>query len=241
MPGHRRLTGERGLSLPRHTRRTRDCRIQPGVHPIITARDGHPRDRAHVDAVQAQRRDRLDVLEAQLEARRTLVGIDESRAEHAKRWQAYYEKLVREGKVIEDRMLAARDDVLMMDAHVAAEKAELKVAEIRPIRGSTLRKRPRPAAPIRPGKSWTCLRLCLRQNGRCSEQPNRAEQARRTETHYEKLFRGKLATEDLVLAAKDDVLMMDSVLAWGRADLKVAEARQMRGELPRKAGRRPTA
>ena len=39
--------------------------------------------------------------------------------------------MVREGKVIEDRMLAARDDVLMMDAHVAAEKAELKVAEIR--------------------------------------------------------------------------------------------------------------
>jgi hypothetical protein len=34
-----------------------------------------------------------------------------------------------------------------------------------------------------------------------------------------------MVTEDRLLAARDDVLMMDSVLAWGRADLKVAEAR----------------
>jgi hypothetical protein len=54
---------------------------------------------------------------------------------------------------------------------------------------------------------------------------SRAEQARRVEAHYERLFRGGMATEDLVLAARDDVLLMDSALAWGRADLKVAEAR----------------
>ena len=83
------------------------------------------------DVDDAQAREGLEVQEAQLEARRTLVRIDELRAEHAKRWKAYYEKMVREGKVIEDRMLAARDDVMMMDAHVAAERAELKVAEIR--------------------------------------------------------------------------------------------------------------
>jgi hypothetical protein len=45
------------------------------------------------------------------------------------------------------------------------------------------------------------------------------------EARYDKLFRSGLATEDLVLAAKDDVLLMDSALAWGRADLKVAEMR----------------
>jgi hypothetical protein len=34
-----------------------------------------------------------------------------------------------------------------------------------------------------------------------------------------------MATNDLVLGARDDVLMMDSLLAWGQADLKVIEAR----------------
>jgi hypothetical protein len=53
----------------------------------------------------------------------------------------------------------------------------------------------------------------------------RAEQARKVEARYEKLFRSGIATEDLVLAARDDVLLMDSALAWGRADLKVAEVR----------------
>jgi hypothetical protein len=32
---------------------------------------------------------------------------------------------------LEDRLLAARDDVLMMDAHITSERANLKVAEIR--------------------------------------------------------------------------------------------------------------
>jgi hypothetical protein len=53
----------------------------------------------------------------------------------------------------------------------------------------------------------------------------RAEQARRVEAHEERLFRGGIATEDQLLAARDDVLLMDSALAWGRVDLKVAEAR----------------
>jgi hypothetical protein len=184
--------------------------------------------RGDVGAVQAQGRDRLDVLDAQLEAKRTLVRIDESRAEHAKRWQAYYEKMVREGKVIEDRMLAARDDVLMMDAHVEAEKAELKVAEMR---AKYARQHVAQGAPATGGADQAREELDVletlleakRTLLRAAE--SRAEQAKRRETHYEKLFRGKLATEDLVLAAKDDVLMMDSVLAWGRADLKVAEAR----------------
>jgi hypothetical protein len=34
-----------------------------------------------------------------------------------------------------------------------------------------------------------------------------------------------MATEDQVLAARDDVLMMDAALAWRRAELKAAELR----------------
>jgi hypothetical protein len=178
------------------------------------------------DAVQA--RDGLEVLEAQLEAKRTLLRIDEARVEQAKRWRAYYEKLVQERKVIEDRMLAARDDVLMMDAHVVAERAELKVAEIR------LKYARRHAAPgdqaaggaeqaREESDELEALLEAKRALLRVGEA--RAEQARRAEAHYEKLFRGGMATEDLVLAARDDVLLMDSVLAWGRAELKVAETR----------------
>jgi hypothetical protein len=173
----------------------------------------------------------MEVLEAQLEAKRALLRIDESRAEQAKRWSAYYEKLVRDGRVIEDRLLAARDDVLMMDAHITAERADLKVAEIR------ARYARRHAAPgDQPAGSadqaqeeldeLEALLEAKRSLLRVGEA--RAEQARRREARYERLFRGGMATEDLVLAARDDVLLMDSALAWGRADLKVAEARAER-------------
>jgi hypothetical protein len=195
-------------------------------HVATVATPGPGSQRSEVDAVQS--RDSLEVQEAQLEARRALVKIDELRAEQAKRWKTYYEKMVREGRVIEDRMLAARDDVIMIDAHVAAERAELKVAEIR-------------------------LKLAQRRAGQGGQPPNaaeqakeeldeldallqekqdllkageaRAEQARRKEAHHEKLFRSGLATEDLVLAARDDVLHMDSVIAWARLELKVIEMR----------------
>jgi hypothetical protein len=180
----------------------------------------------HVDADQA--RDGLEVREAQLEAKRTLVRIDESRAEQAKKWRAYYEKLVREGRVIEDRLLAARDDVLMMDAHVMAEQADLKVAEIR---AKYARQHASPGDQAVRGADQAreeldvleALLEAKRALLRVGEA--RAEQARRKEAHYDKLFRSGLATEDLVLAARDDVLQMESVLAWGRSDLKVAEIR----------------
>jgi hypothetical protein len=170
----------------------------------------------------------MGVLEAQLEAKRTLLRIDESRAEQAKRWRTYYEKMVRQGKVIEDRMLAARDDVLMMDAHVLAERADLKVAEIRVKYARRVAEHGDQAAggADQAREELDVLEALLEAKRallRVGE--SRAEQARRVEAHYDRLFRGGMATEDLVLAARDDVLLMDSALAWGRADLKVAEAR----------------
>jgi hypothetical protein len=183
-------------------------------------------DRDGPDAVQA--RDAKEVLEAQLEAKRTLLRIDELRAEQAKRWRAYYEKLARDGRVIEDRLLAARNDVLMMDAHITAERADLKVAEIR----ATYARRHAAHGDQAVGGAdqareeldeLEALLEAKRALLRVGEA--RAEQARRVEARYEKLFRSGMATEDLVLAARDDVLLMDSVLAWGRADLKAAEVR----------------
>jgi hypothetical protein len=172
--------------------------------------------------------DGLDVLEALLEAKRPLLRLDESRAEQAKRWRAHYEQLVRDGRVTEDRVLAARDDVLTMDAHVAAERADLEVAELR------LRNARRHAArgdqaaggAEQAREDVEVLEALLeakRALVRVGE--SRAEQAKRAESHYEQLFRRGMVTEDRVLAARDDALLMDSVLAWGRADLKVAELR----------------
>jgi hypothetical protein len=172
--------------------------------------------------------DGMGVMEAQLEAKRSLLRIDELRAEHAKLWRAYYEKLAREGKVIEDRMLAARDDLLMMEAHVTAERADLQVAEIRAkyARLHAASGDHATAAADQAREELDVLEALLEsKRALLKAGESRAAQARRVESHYEKLFRSSMATEDLVLAARDDVLLMDSALAWGRAEVKVAEAR----------------
>jgi hypothetical protein len=185
----------------------------------VSVRDDH-------DAAQAH--NALAILEAQVEAKRTLLRIDESRVEQAKRWKAYYDRLVRDGKVLEERLLAAREDILMMDAHVAAERAELNVAEMR------LKNARRHAAhgdqaadgadEAREELEVLEARVEAKQDlVRVGE--SRAAEAKQVEARYEKLFRDGMVTEDLLLAARDDVLLMDAVLAWGRADLKVAEIR----------------
>lgn len=175
-----------------------------------------------------QARDGQDVMAAWLEAKRALLRIDESRAENAKRWKVYYEKLIRDGKVTEDRVLAARDDVLMMEGHVEAERAELRVAEMRVRNAHRHAARPgQPAASADHDRedleALEALLEAKRALLRAGE--SRAEHARKVEAHYEGLFRRGMETEDRVLAAKDEVLMMDAALAWRRAELKAAELR----------------
>jgi hypothetical protein len=198
----------------------------PGAPAAKGATPGPASVRDDHDAAQAQ--NRLEVLEALLEAKRALLRIEESRAEQARRWNAYYEKQVREGRVTEDRLLAARDDVLMMDEHVAAERAELKVAEMRVknARRHTARGDQAAGTADQAREDLEVLEGLLESKRallRVGE--SRAEQAKRAEVHYQRLFRDGMVTEDRLLAARDDILLMDSVLAWGRADLKVAEAR----------------
>jgi hypothetical protein len=165
-------------------------------------------------------------MEAWLEAKRALLRIDESRAEQAKQWKAYYEKLVRDGKVTEDPALAARDDLLMMGGHVEAERAELRVAEmrVRNARRHAAQRGQAAASADQDREDAEALEALLEaKRALLHAGESRADQARRAEAHYEGLFRRGLATEDRVLAARDDVLMMDAALAWRRAELKVAE------------------
>ena len=182
--------------------------------------------RVQDDSDAAQARDGLEVLEALLEAKRTMLRIDESRAEQAKRWKALYEKLVRDGKVTEARLLAARDDVLRMDSLVMAERAELKVAEMRVnnARRHAAHDDQAPSSADQAREELEILEALLEaKRARLRLGESRAEQAKRSEAHYERLFREGRLTEDLLLDAKDDVLLMDSALAWGQAEVKVAE------------------
>jgi hypothetical protein len=180
------------------------------------------------DRGAAQAPDMLVILEAHLEAKRTLLRIDESRVQQAKRWKDYYERMVRDGKVLEDRLLAAREDILMLDAHVAAERAELGVAETR-LKYARLHAAhgdqaaggvDRVREELEALQALLDAKRLLVQVGE-----SRAAEAKRVRAHYEKLFRDGMATEDRVLAANDDVLLMEAILAWGRADLKVTELR----------------
>jgi hypothetical protein len=170
----------------------------------------------------------LEVAETLLDAKRSLLRIDESRAEQAKRWRDYYEKMVRDEKIPADRVLAARDDVLMMQAHIDAERAELKVAEMR-LRNARHRAergdRPLGGADQAWEDAEALEALLGTKRALLRDGESRAERARREESRYEDLFRRGLATEDLVIGARDEVLMMDAALAWGRAELKVAELR----------------
>lgn len=183
------------------------------------AREEHDADQERVG---------IEAKETLLEAKRTLLRIDESRAEQAKRWRDYYEKMVREGRVTEDRAVAARDDLLMLQEHVGAERAELKVAEMR-VRNARRRFEQGDRSPARGDQAREDAEIleamleAKRAVLRAGE--SRAEQARRAKEHYEGLFKRGMATEDQVLAASDDVLKMDAALAWGRAELKVTELR----------------
>jgi hypothetical protein len=190
--------------------------VTPGPRSL---RDSH-------DAAQAD--DRLAILETQVEAKRMLLRIDESRLEQAKRWEAYYEKLVRDGKVLKERLLAAREDLLMLDAHVAAERAELNVSEMR-LKNARRHVAHGDKAAVGADEAREELEileaLLESKRGLVRAGESRAAEVKRAEASYEKLFRDGMATEDLLLAARDDVLLMDAVVAWARADLKVAEIR----------------
>ncbi len=195
--------------------------------PTATAEKGAaPAARSAFDAAQA--RDTVEVLEAQLEAKRLLVRIDDSRAEQAKKWRVYYERLVREGSVLAGRLHAAKEEDLMLAAHAAVGDAELKVAEIRVKYARKRADQPSNAADAaaQAREEVGALEAVFSAKQallRASE--SRAAQSRQTEAHYRQLFRDRMATEDMLISAQDDVLLMDAGLAWSQADVKLAESR----------------
>jgi hypothetical protein len=84
-----------------------------------------------VDQKVNQAREEIELMELQVETRRAQLRLAEARLAESKRWLARFEKLMKTGFATEERYLAARDDVLLHETHVASEKAGVQEAELR--------------------------------------------------------------------------------------------------------------
>jgi TolA-binding protein len=78
-----------------------------------------------------QAREEIELLELHLQTRKAQLQLAEARLAEARRWKALFEELFRGGFAGEERYLAARDDVLMHESRMTAEKAGVQEAELR--------------------------------------------------------------------------------------------------------------
>jgi len=78
-----------------------------------------------------QAREEIEILQLQLETKRAQCRLAEARLAESKRWKGLFEKLWKDGMASEERYVAARDDVLMHESRVTAEKAGVEEAELR--------------------------------------------------------------------------------------------------------------
>ncbi len=107
----------------------------PAAEPAKIARPDRPRDVGRGDPALDQRinqaREEIELLELQLATRKAQLQLAEARLAEARRWRDVFKKLFRDGFASEERFIAARDDVLMHEAHVAAEKGAVQEVELR--------------------------------------------------------------------------------------------------------------
>ena len=99
------------------------------------ARPDRPREAGRGDPALDQKinqaREELELLELQLATRKAQLQLAEARLAEARRWRDVFKKLFHDGFASEERFIAARDDVLMHEAHVAAEKGAVQEVELR--------------------------------------------------------------------------------------------------------------
>ena len=105
-----------GGPWPRHRSRSRRRCAQQKVGE---SRRGDP----ELDQKVNQAREEIELLELQFGTRRAQLDLAEARMAEARRRRANFEKLYRDGFASEERDLASRDDVLMHESRVTAEKA----------------------------------------------------------------------------------------------------------------------
>jgi hypothetical protein len=86
-----------------------------------------PRRDAQVGALPEE----LELLQFQVEMERDQLHLAESRLEQAKRWECRARELAPYGDVPMEKLMLAQDGALMRQSDVVAQKAALKVAELR--------------------------------------------------------------------------------------------------------------
>lgn len=107
----------------------------PSQTPVKSARPDRPREAGRGDPALDQKinqaREELELLELQLATRKAQLQLAEARLAEARRWRDVFKKLFHDGFASEERFIAARDDVLMHEAHVASEKGAVQEVELR--------------------------------------------------------------------------------------------------------------
>jgi hypothetical protein len=92
--------------------------VSPAVSPRRETRVGAPPEE-------------LDLLRGQIEMEGDQLHLAESRLEQAKRWESRARELVPYGDVPMEQLMMAQDGVLLRQSDVVAQKAALRVAELR--------------------------------------------------------------------------------------------------------------
>jgi hypothetical protein len=95
-----------------------------GVDPMAAAAQG-------LEPQASSANEELELLGLQVETTRAQLRLAESRLAQAKRWESRFRDLVGHGRAPSEQLFAAQDSVLTKESDVAAERAELKAAELR--------------------------------------------------------------------------------------------------------------
>lgn len=98
--------------------------------PAQKASEARPADPA-LDQKINQAREEIELMDLQLETKRAQLRLAEARLAESRRWRDRIEKQFRDGFASDERLISARDDVLMHDSRVAWEKAAVQEAEMR--------------------------------------------------------------------------------------------------------------
>ena len=125
------VLGPAVLSIPvTPTRAQPPSRVEvkePGATQWTVSPAVGPRRETQVGALPEE----LELLRSQVEMEGDQLHLAESRLEQAKRWECRASELAQYGDVPMEQLMMAQDGVLMRESDVVAQKAALKVAELR--------------------------------------------------------------------------------------------------------------
>jgi hypothetical protein len=99
--------------------------------PVATQRTVSPAVGPGRDAQVGALAEELELLRFQVEMERDQLHLAESRLQQAKRWECRARELAQYGDVPMEQLMLAQDGALMRQSDVVAQKAALRMAELR--------------------------------------------------------------------------------------------------------------